>query len=84
MPKKKNKDTEDIVVSDLVESKEEAQVTVPSSRPKKVKPAKRFTFDQYARKKGFREQHVPGLRAFVKNPRMRKTVEEWDDLLKDY
>ncbi len=67
-----------------------ASVPVPAKRTKKsvvranVKPAKRMNFDRYARSKGFRTTHIPGMKAFAKNPNMLRTLEAWDAFFKDY
>lgn len=54
----------------------------PSERRKAQ--SRKMTFDQYARAKGFREHHVPGLRAHCDNPNKLRTATEWDEHLKDY
>ncbi len=66
-------------------------VPVPVARTKKsatkrtkVKPTKRMNFSRYARSKGFRTTHIPGMRAFAGNPNMLRTMEEWDAFFKDY
>lgn len=54
----------------------------PSERRKAQ--SRRMTFDQYAKAKGFKEHHVPGLRAYCDNPDKLRTANEWDEHLKDY
>lgn len=55
-----------------------------STKRTKAKPAKRMNFDRYARSKGFRTTHIPGMKAFAKNPNMLRTLEAWDAFFKDY
>lgn len=49
-----------------------------------VKPVKRFSFEQWAARRGVKEHHRGGLRAFVKNPNKYRTLEEWDKCFVGY
>jgi hypothetical protein len=50
----------------------------------KATKEKRMDFDHYARRKGVKTTHVPGMRAFAKNPRIPRTYEEWDAYFAKY
>lgn len=50
----------------------------------KAKPAKRMTFDVYARRRALKKTHISGMRAFTKNPNIPRTLAEWDEFFKSY
>jgi len=49
-----------------------------------TKPALRFPFDRYAVCKAIRATHIPGMKAFVSNPQVPRTMEEWDAIFATY
>ena len=55
-------------------------VPVPVPKPK----VKKVTFTQYAVLKNIPERHRPGLKAFVKFPQKKRSIEEWEKCFKDY
>ncbi len=63
---------------------EVAGVTIDVTPAQKVVPGKRYTFTQWAVRRGKKPHHQPGLRAFVKNPNKPRTIEEWDKLFETY
>jgi hypothetical protein len=56
---------------------------VAAKRPV-TKPAKRYTFDQWAARRGVKNHHRGGLRAFIKNSKKPRTLEDWDLGFKGY
>lgn len=54
--------------------------------PKKaaVKPSRRYSFEQWASRRGVKAHHRGGLRAFIKNPDKPRTLEDWDACFKGY
>jgi hypothetical protein len=57
-----------------------------ASTPKASMPrhARVYTFAQWARRRGAKQHHKGGLRAFVSNVDRSRSLEEWDDCFKDY
>jgi len=49
-----------------------------------VKPARRYSFEQWASRRGVKAHHRGGLRAFTKNPDKPRTLEDWDACFKGY
>lgn len=70
------------------EPTEDERVTNPRTTKSAVrvnaKAAKRVTFDVYARRKLIKKTHIPGMRAFTKNPNVPRTLEEWDKFFESY
>ena len=58
--------------------------TKKSTVRSKAKKPRRMNFDRYARAKGFRATHIPGMRAFTKNPNIPRTLEAWDKFFEGY
>ena len=83
--KKKNSDEEKKTDFHYEESVDEPKVTPAVSRPPRPTPkVKRISFHQYAVLKEIPDRHRPGLKAFVKFPQKKRSIEEWDACLKDY
>jgi hypothetical protein len=55
----------------------------PAARPA-VKPEKRYSFEQWATRRGVKEHHRGGLRAFITNSKKHRTLAEWDVCFKGY
>lgn len=55
----------------------------PARRPA-VKPEKRYSFEQWASRRGVKEHHRGGLRAFITNSKKHRTLAEWDACFKGY
>jgi len=49
-----------------------------------VKPARRYSFEQWASRRGVKAHHRGGLRAFIKNPDKPRPLEDWDACFKGY
>ncbi len=49
-----------------------------------VKPEKRHSFEQWASRRGVKEHHRGGLRAFITNSKKHRTLAEWDACFKGY
>ena len=64
--------------------KKAVKKAAPPVRKAAVKPAKRYSFEQWASRRGVKEHHRGGLRAFVKNPAKPRTLEEWDKCFVGY
>ena len=45
---------------------------------------KLFSLEQYAFREGKPSKHIPGMRAFVKNPEKKRTLKEWASLFSQY
>lgn len=69
---------EESFVAEFVETKKSTVGRKKSSRKK------RMNFDSYARRKGFKPTHIPGRKAYCKNPNIPRTLEEWDAFFKAY
>ncbi len=50
----------------------------------KTKRVKRMNFDVYARRKGIKATRVAGMKAFTGNPRIPRTMEDWDLFFEKY
>ncbi len=46
--------------------------------------ARVYTFEQWARRRGVKQHHKGGLRAYVPDVGRSRSLEEWDDCYKDY
>lgn len=66
---------------EVAEAAPQKKSVIGRNRPKR---AKRMNFSSYARRKGVKLTHVAGMRAYCKNPRIPRTVEEWDALFEKY
>jgi hypothetical protein len=55
----------------------------PAARPA-VKLEKRHSFEQWASRRGIKEHHRGGLRAFITNSKKHRTLAEWDVCFKGY
>ena len=49
-----------------------------------VKPSRRYSFEQWASRRGVKAHHRGGLRAFIKNPDKPRPLEDWDACFKGY
>lgn len=58
----------------------------PEPRPVASFPARKrtYTFEQWAKRRGIVSHHRGGMRAYVRDVRRSRTLEEWDDCFKDY
>lgn len=66
-------------------SKKTTKMTAPAPVAVKVaQPTKRYSFDQWAARRGVPKRHRGGLRAFVKNPNRVRTLEDWDKCFENY
>ena len=43
-----------------------------------AKPVKKYSFEQWASRRGVKSHHRAGLRAFITNSTKHRTLEEWD------
>lgn len=59
-------------------------VAKEAPRPRPVPKVKRISFQQYCVLKEIPERHRPGLKAFVKFPQKKRSIEEWDKCFKNY
>jgi hypothetical protein len=57
---------------------------VAAKRPPVTKPVKRYTFEQWAARRGVKNHHRGGLRAFIKNSTKPRTLADWDLGFKGY
>jgi len=70
--------------------KKVAKKAAPKAAKKEVvkaapaKPARRYSFEQWASRRGVKAHHRGGLRAFTKNPDKPRTLEDWDACFKGY
>ncbi len=74
-------------VEEVAPSEPEPVVVVPTKKSavrSRVKPAKRMNFNRYARSKGIKATHIPGMKARAGNPNIPRTLEEWDTYFLDY
>jgi hypothetical protein len=55
-----------------------------AKRPPVTKPVKRYTFEQWAARRGVKNHHRGGLRAFIKNSTKPRTLADWDLGFKGY
>jgi hypothetical protein len=62
--------------------KKAAKKEVAKAAP--TKPARRYSFEQWASRRGVKAHHRGGLRAFIKNPDKPRTLEDWDACFKGY
>jgi hypothetical protein len=46
--------------------------------------ARVYTFEQWARRRGVKQHHKRGLRAYVPDVERSRSLEEWTDCFKDY
>lgn len=58
--------------------------SAPAARPVAVKPEKRYSFEQWASRRGVKEHHRGGLRAFITNSKKHRSLAEWDACFKGY
>jgi len=78
---KKDKETFE---DDFVAIRPDIKKAPPAINSGKSSPTDRMNFDKYARKKGFRASHIPGLKAFAKNTNILRTQAEWDSFFEKY
>lgn len=80
----KKSESKDIESADT-EAPRVVRVEEPAPRPVVVLPKveKLISFDQYAKRKGIPDHHMPGMLAFVKDSKNR-SMEGWDSVFKDY
>jgi len=78
-------------VEPVVEKPKAKAAPIKSSKPavkkqsvKLVKPAKKVTFSQYAALRQIKVRHRAGMKAFIRNPNLPRTVADWDKCLKGY
>ena len=48
------------------------------------KPVKRYTFEQWAARRGVKNHHRGGLRAFIKNSTKPRSLKDWDSGFEGY
>jgi len=63
------------------------KTTPKKAAPKKAAPApfvKRYSFDQWASRRGVKNHHRGGLRAFITNSKKSRTLAEWDACFTGY
>ena len=53
-------------------------VAAPVAKPRVM------SFTQWASLRGFRPQHLGGMRAFLKNPSQLRSVDSWDKVFETY
>lgn len=63
--------------------KEAPAPSFKKSRPK-ARPARKFSFDQWAKRKGVKPHHMAGLRAYCSNPHKPRTLDEWEKVFVNY
>lgn len=64
--------------------KEFAGVQIDVTPAQKIVSNRRYTFIQWAVRRGKKPQHQPGMKAYVRNPDKPRTIEEWDKLFVTY
>lgn len=89
MPRRKEEESDSVekeVQEALKELPEEPKTT--KTAPVKVsvvkRPVRRVSFEQWAALRDVKQSHRGGLRAFVQNPSVPRSVEAWDEAFKDY
>ena len=73
------------------EARSEAKAVKAAPKKRKVaakrpatKPVKRYTFEQWAARRGVKNHHRGGLRAFIKNSTKPRSLADWDSGFKGY
>ena len=64
--------------------REYAGIQIDVTPAQKVVSGRRYSFTQWAVRRGKKPQHQPGMKAYVKNPDKPRTIEEWDKLFLTY
>lgn len=88
--KKEVKTAADELVVKKTAPKKAAKKAAPKKAATKVavkaapKPSRRYSFEQWASRRGVKAHHRGGLRAFIKNPDKPRTLEDWDACFKGY
>lgn len=59
-------------------------VKKPASVEKAVPAKKRYSFEQWLVRRAIPTHHKRGMRAYVKNIKKSRTLEEWDEAMKGY
>lgn len=67
-----------------VEAPKPAPATKPVVRQRRKKAPKQLTFEQWAKQRNIKDSHKGGLRAFCKNVKKNRTLEDWDEVFKAY
>jgi len=76
-------DGEDLLIEE--ESIPEVPKEEPTPAPVKKKfRGRKYTFEQWAKRRGVLAHHKGGLRAYVANVNKPRTLEDWDECFKDY
>lgn len=90
-----SEDTKEEVKSEMrFEPKPKSETKAPkkaATKKRKVaakqppaKPVKRYTFEQWAARRGVKTHHRGGLRAFIKNSTKPRSLKEWDSGFEGY
>lgn len=87
MPRAKQRNEEEVQLDEEVKL-EEKPVNTPKPAPipvrKVQKPVRRVSFEQWASRRSIKDSHKAGLRAYVKNPNVPRSLEMWDKVFSDY
>ncbi len=54
------------------------------TRPTMPVRTRTFTFEQWAKRRGIKQHHKRGLRAYVLHVARPRSLEQWDKCFKDY
>lgn len=82
-PKKKEASAEK-VEEEKVEPQAPTPVPKKEPLPRRVKPPKLYTFEQWVKMRSIKTQHVGGLRAYCPNVKKSRTLEDWDECFRGY
>lgn len=84
MSGKRKVELEEVEESTKTEKPEPKKAPVPIRRTVSTRKPKLVSFDVWAKKRGIKDHHKGGMRAYVKNPDQPRTEESWDKLFTDY
>lgn len=75
--------------SDELDMTEEAVLPAPKETKKVIvhkvqRPVRRVSFEQWASLRNIKQSHKGGMRAFVPNPEIPRSIQDWDKLFESY
>lgn len=67
-------------------SRKSSSASTPARKVQVVPPrsSRKVSFDAWAKRRGVKEHHKGGLRAFVSQPDKLRTLQEWDREFENY
>lgn len=87
MASSKKSSEKEVSVEPEIPEKESKVIEVPAPpqpKPALIRKPRGLSFTQWASLRGFKQQHLGGMRAFLKNPAQLRSAEDWDKVFETY